>query len=71
MGGGGTAVSVAVDLLVALLNNAAQISQLIQSAQSAGQTTLTTDQWATVIGADNSAEAALSAAIDAARAAGH
>jgi len=71
MGGGGAAVSVAVDLLVALLNNAAQISQLIQLAQSAGQTTLTADQWATVIGTDDSAEAALTAAIDAARSGGH
>lgn len=65
------AVSVAVDLLVALLNNAAQISQLIQSAQASGQSTLTPEQWATVIGADNTAEAALTDAIDAARSAGH
>lgn len=70
MAGGGTAVSVAVDLLVALLNNAMQISQLIQSAQANGQDALTVEQWAKVIGADDSAEAALTAAIDAARAAG-
>lgn len=67
----GPAVSVAVDLLVALLNNASQISTLIQAAQAAGQTNLTPDQWATITGADNSAEAQLSAAIAAAKAAGH
>lgn len=59
----GTAVSVAVDLLVALLNNASQIGQLIQQAQAAGQTTLTPEQWAQITGNDDSAEAALTAAI--------
>lgn len=59
----GTAVSVAVDLLVALLNNASQIGQLIQQAQANGQTTLTADQWAQITGNDDSAEAALTAAI--------
>ncbi len=59
----GTAVSVAVDLLVALLNNATQISQLIQQAQANGQTTLTSDQWSQITGNDDSAEAALTAAI--------
>ena len=63
-------VSVAVDLLVALLNNAQQISELIQTAQANGQTELTPDQWSTIIGADNSAESALLAAIAAAKAAG-
>ena len=66
----GTAVSVAVDLLVALLNNAQQISQLVQEAQANGQTELTPEQWATITGADDSAEAALLAAISAAKAAG-
>jgi hypothetical protein len=59
----GTAVSVAVDLLVALLNNASQIGQLIQQAQANGQTTLTPEQWAQIAGSDDSAEAALTAAI--------
>lgn len=67
----GPAVSAAVDLLVALITNAQQISQLIQTAQAAGQTNLTPEQWATVVGADDSAEAALTAAIAAAKAAGH
>lgn len=60
---GTAAVSAAVDLLVALLSNATQISTLIQTAQAAGRTTLSADEWASVIGADNSAEAALIAAI--------
>jgi len=64
------AVSAAIDLLVALLQNASQISQLIQTAQAAGQTDLTVEQWATITGADDSAMAALAAAIAAARAAG-
>ena len=66
----GPALSAAVDLLVALLSNAQQISQLIQTAQAAGQTNLTADQWATITGADDSAEASLTAAIAAAQAAG-
>ena len=64
------AVSAAIDLLVALLDNASQISQIIQEAQSSGQTTLTAEQWATITGNDDSAEAALSAAIAAAKAQG-
>jgi hypothetical protein len=64
------AVSVAVDLLVELIKNAGQISLLIQTAQANGQTTLTPEQWASIVGADDSAEAALAAAIAAAKAAG-
>lgn len=63
-------VTAAVDLLVALLSNAQKISQLIQAAQAAGQSTLTADQWAQITGADDSAEADLAAAIAAAKAAG-
>ena len=64
------AVSAAIDLLVALISNAQQISQLIQTAQATGATTLTAAQWATITGNDDSAEAALAAAIAAAKAAG-
>jgi hypothetical protein len=64
------AISAAVDLLVALLQNAQQISQLIQTAQAGGQTTLTAEQWAQITGADDSAEASLTAAIAAAKGAG-
>ena len=63
-------ITAAVDLLVALLSNASTISQLIQSAQAAGQTELTPAQWATITGADDSAEAQLAAAIAATKAAG-
>lgn len=59
----GTAVTVAVDLLVELLKNAGTISQLIQTAQANGQANLTPEQWAQIVGADASAEAALTAAI--------
>jgi len=65
--GAAVAVSAAVDLVVALLQNATQISQLIQAAQAAGQTTLTAEQWATITGNDDSAETALTAAIAAAK----
>jgi hypothetical protein len=64
------AISAAVDLLVALISNAQQISVLIQTAQASGAGTLTADQWATITGNDDSAEAALTAAIAAAKAAG-
>jgi hypothetical protein len=64
------AVSAAIDLLVALLQNATQISSLIQEAQASGATDLTAAQWATITGNDDSAEAALTAAIAAAKAAG-
>ncbi len=64
------AVSAAVDLLVAILTNAQAISQIIQEAQASGQTTLTPAQWATIVGNDDSAEAALSAAIAQAKAQG-
>lgn len=64
-------VAAAVDLLVELLAQAGNISQIIQSAQAAGQTTLTVEQWAQITGADDSAEAKLAAAIAAAKQAGH
>jgi hypothetical protein len=67
---GTVAVSAAIDLLVALLNNAQNIGQIIQTAQANGQTKLTPEQWASITGADDSAEANLTAAIAAAKAAG-
>ena len=63
-------VTAAVDLLVALLQNAQQISSLIQTAQAAGRTTLTPEEWATITGNDDSAEALVVAAIAAAKARG-
>lgn len=64
-------LSLAITLLNALLANASKIAALIQTAQAAGQTDLTSDQWAQITGADDSAEAALTAAIAAAKAAGN
>jgi hypothetical protein len=64
----GPALTAALALLNALIENAGQISQLIQGANVAGQTELTAAQWATIVGADDSAEAALTAAISAAAA---
>lgn len=56
-------VSVGIDLLVALLQNAQQISQLIQTAQASGSTTLPADAWNSIISADDAAEGSLAAAI--------
>lgn len=66
----GTAVTLAVDLLVALLNNAQSIGAIIQTAQNENRTTLTDDEWKIIIGADDSAEAGVLAAIATAKAAG-
>ena len=69
----GTAILVAdaIDLLVAATQAAATLAPMIQAAQASGATTITAAQWATVIGADDSAEAGLSAAVAAAKLAGH
>lgn len=66
----GEGVSIALALLTALLEQSGKIAALVQAAQAAGQTDLTAEQWATVTGNDDSAEAALTAAIAAAKAAG-
>ena len=64
-------IAEAIALLVAATQAASTIAPIIQAAQAAGQTTLTPDQWAAITGADDSAEAQLSAAIAVAKAAGH
>lgn len=63
-------VSEAIALLLAAIDAAGKIAPIIAAAQAAGQTTLTADQWAIITGADDSAEAGLTAAIAIARAAG-
>jgi hypothetical protein len=63
-------VSAAIDLLVELIEQAQKISLIVQTQQAAGLTTLTADQWASIVGDDDSAEAALTQAIAAAKAAG-
>lgn len=66
----GPAVAVAFDLMVELLKNATQISQLIQTATANGQTELTAEQWAAIVGTDDSATAALATAIAVAKSQG-
>jgi len=63
---GAVTVSAALDLVIALLDNAQKISQLVQTAQAAGQTELPADAWQTIVSADNAAEGSLTAAIKAA-----
>lgn len=63
-------VANAIDLLVAATQAAATIAPIIKAAQAAGQTMLTEEQWAQITGGDDSAEAALSAAIATAKALG-
>lgn len=57
------AVSAAIDLLLSLALRAAEVSQVIAQARQEGRSTLTTDEWATILKADDDARAALMAAI--------
>lgn len=57
----------AIELLLALINNAGQISALIQKAQGEGRDKLTPEEWASITGADDSASASLKAAIEKAK----
>lgn len=61
-------VSLAIELLTAILANASKIATLVQEATASGATTLTADQWSVITGNDDSAEAELKAAIDKAKA---
>ncbi len=63
-------VANAIDLLLAATQAASQIAGVVQSAKAAGQTILTAEQWATITGNEDSAEAQLSAAIATAKAQG-
>jgi len=56
-------VSLAVDLLVALLQNAQQISQLVQQAQAKGKDTIDADAWQLIVGNADASESTLDAAI--------
>lgn len=56
-------VNAAITLLIALLNNAAQISALLQKAQSEGRDSLTTDEWDSITRSDDIAREQLVAAI--------
>ena len=60
-------VAAALELLIQLLVQAKVVSDMIQAQQAAGQTTLTPEQWATILKADNDARAALIAALTTAK----
>lgn len=55
-------VDAAISVVLALINNAAQISALIQKAQAAG-TEISAEDWATITSADDAARKALVDAI--------
>ncbi len=63
-------VNAALSLLIALLNNAAQISTLIAQAQAEGRDTLSDDQWSIILATNESARAQLVDAIAKAKAEG-
>lgn len=56
-----------IDLLVSAAQAVATIGPIIQKAQAEGRTTLTADEWAQIVGQEDSAEQALSRAIEQAR----
>ena len=56
-------VSVAVDLLLAMLQNAGQISALIQKAKASGADTISPEDWLTITDADDAARERLEHAI--------
>ena len=56
-------VSVAVDLLLAMLQNAGQISALIQKAKANGSDTISPEDWLTITDADDAARERLEHAI--------
>jgi hypothetical protein len=61
--GAALTVDAAVSLLLALINNAAQISALIEQAKSSGSNTIDPTAWAKIIAADDAARQALADAI--------
>lgn len=56
-------LDIAIQLLLALIDRAGTISTLIQQAKASGSDTLTADQWAGIITADDAARAALTKAL--------
>ena len=57
----------AISLLLALVNNAAQISALIDKAKGEGRTELSTEEWAVVTAASDASQKRLEEAIANAR----
>jgi len=60
----------ALDLAIALMARASQVSTMIREAQAAGRTELSADEWQQILAADDIARAELTAAIDRAKAEG-
>lgn len=60
-------VTAALELLLALLARTQEISILIAKLNAEGRTTLTDEEWAVIVAADDRARADLVAAIEAAR----
>jgi hypothetical protein len=56
-------VQLAISLLLALIDRAAAISSIIATAQAAGRTDLTPDEWNTILSADDRARTSLINAI--------
>lgn len=56
-------VAVAVDLVLEMLQAAAQASVIVRQAQAAGQEKLTPEQWLQITGLDDAGRARLVAAI--------
>lgn len=48
-------IAAAVELLLALATNAGQISALISKAKAEGRDTLTPEEWASILSADDAA----------------
>jgi hypothetical protein len=63
--GAALTVDAAVSLLLALINNAAQISALIEQAKASGSNTIDPTAWARITAADDAARKALADAINA------
>lgn len=57
-------VDAAVSLLLALINNAAQISALIEQAKQSGNSDIDPIAWAKIVAADDAARKALSDVIN-------
>ena len=56
-------VDAAISLLLALINNASQISAMIAKAKAAGSDTISPEDWATIVESANASEANLARAI--------
>jgi len=56
-------VDAAISLLLALINNAAQVSALIDKAKSEGRTDLSQEDWVTILEASSASEQRLADAI--------